>query len=149
MSPALVFEQQYDSCVAEKYVFPDELREAQRRLHEAQAAYARHCATLPWSAVPAEGWKAGEQQFSGYRREVPATEGYTPEQRVEDERLRALVLELSLKVMCHLFWSTFRAEDRVDARQALKQITRLAVAESGGEDGDHDRGVEGPPTAAA
>ncbi|MFC0843533.1 hypothetical protein ACFH04_07265 [Streptomyces noboritoensis] len=135
--------------MAENYVFPDDLRDTQTRLHQAWADYARHCATLPWSAVPAEGWKTLEQQFSGYHREVPATEGYTPEQQAEVERLRVLALELSRIVMRHPFWRTVPMEDKADARQALKSVTRLSGATSSGEDRDEDRGVEGPQTAAA
>ncbi|MFE7775640.1 hypothetical protein ACFU5O_17410 [Streptomyces sp. NPDC057445] len=103
-----------------EFDFPDDLRDAQLRLHRARAEYQALCRTLPWSVEPAEGWTAVEGQYSGYRRDFPATPGYTDEQKTEVARLRALMLELSTEVTTHPYWATVSGGDVVDARMELK-----------------------------
>lgn len=104
-----------------EYDFPDDLREAQLRLHQARSQYRALCRTLPWSVGPAEGWTAVEGQYSGYRRDFPATPGYTEEQKAEEIRLRRLVVELSVEVSTHPYWATLEGPAVVDARAALKK----------------------------
>ncbi|MFE3328515.1 hypothetical protein [Streptomyces sp. NPDC059176] len=104
-----------------EYDFPDDLREAQLRLHQARSQYRALCRTLPWSVVPAEGWTAVEGQYSGYRHEFPATSGYTEEQKAEESRLRRLVVELSIEVSAHPYWATLEGPAVVAARTALKK----------------------------
>ncbi|MET7718629.1 hypothetical protein [Streptomyces sp. NPDC005407] len=103
-----------------EYDFPDDLCNAQLRLHETQAAYQALCRTLPWSVEPAEGWTGVEGQYSSYRRAFPASPGWTDEQKAEVARLRGLVLELSIEVSTHPYWATLQGSAVVEARMALK-----------------------------
>ncbi|MDI9886150.1 hypothetical protein QMZ92_17625 [Streptomyces sp. HNM0645] len=102
------------------YDFPDELRDAQLRLHRARSAYRALCRELPWSVEPAEGWTGEEGHYSSYRREFPESPGWSEEQRAEEARLRELVLTLSIEVSTHPYWAALEAPDVVKARMALK-----------------------------
>ncbi|MFJ5099396.1 hypothetical protein ACIQA2_34795, partial [Streptomyces sp. NPDC088557] len=60
--------------------FPDDLAQAQRDLHRAQADHTANSRILPWSAEPHPGWPAEVHSVSGAvlspARE--ASPGYTP-----------------------------------------------------------------------
>ncbi|MER8237019.1 hypothetical protein [Streptomyces sp. NPDC094049] len=106
------------------FAFPADLAQAQRDLHRAQADHAAHGRTLPWSADPDPGWPAvihetTKKVLSPAREPSP---GYTSEQRADDDRLRALVLELSVVVSTHPYWATVERGEAVAARQALKTL---------------------------
>ncbi|MFI1466131.1 hypothetical protein [Streptomyces wuyuanensis] len=102
------------------YDFPDDLRDAQLRLHQARSAYRALCRELPWSVEPAEGWTGEEGHYSSYRREFPESPGWSEEQRAEEARLRELVLTLSIEVSTHPHWAALAGPDVVKARMALK-----------------------------
>ncbi|MEV8427066.1 hypothetical protein [Streptomyces niveus] len=78
-----------------EYDFPQDLRDAQLRLHQVTAAYHQLCRTLPWSVEPAPGWAAGEKQpYTDDKSAKPDSPGYTDHQKSEVARLRAALLEL-------------------------------------------------------
>ncbi|MGW1882882.1 hypothetical protein [Streptomyces sp. NPDC001970] len=112
------------------YDFPDDLRVAQLRLHQARAQYRRLCQAMPWSVVPSDGWTAVEGQYSGYHRDFPATAGCTEEQKAEEASLWALVRELSIEVSAHPYWATLDRSAVVDARMALKRHTDAVSADT-------------------
>ncbi|QGZ53311.1 hypothetical protein GPZ77_34335 (plasmid) [Streptomyces sp. QHH-9511] len=101
--------------------FPQDLIDAQLRLHQARAEYEALCRTLPWSVEPLDGWPGQVHphtgEVTGGREPSP---GYTDEQKTEVARLQALVLELSLAVSTHPHWETLEGEKRVQARMELK-----------------------------
>lgn len=102
--------------------FPPDLIDAQRRLYQARAEYARLCATLPWSVEPMPGWPGEEHPHTGVvtgGRED--SDGYTPEQQAEAARLLALVREASIEVSTHPYWARLEGPELVAARMALKQ----------------------------
>lgn len=102
------------------YGFPRDLRDAQLRLHQAYAAYATLCRELPWSVEPAPGW-AGEKQLHSDRiGAMPESPGYTEEQKAAEARLRGLLLELSITVSTHPYWSAVEPSGVVEERRALK-----------------------------
>ncbi|MFD4117541.1 hypothetical protein ACFWSJ_29350 [Streptomyces niveus] len=105
-----------------EYDFPDDLRDAQLRLHQASAAYRALCRTLPWSVEPEPGWESDKQPYSERRSSMAASPGYTPEQKTEEARLRREVLQLSTAVSTHPYWSTLETGTTVDARMALKHV---------------------------
>lgn len=123
-----------------EYDFPDELREAQLRLHRARSAYRALCRELPWSVEPAEGWTGEEGHYSSYRREFPQSPGWSEEQRAEEARLRELVLTLSIEVSTHPYWAALEGPDVVKARMALKHA-------EGGNGAVHESGGAGPGRA--
>ncbi|MCZ7458826.1 hypothetical protein [Streptomyces sp. WMMC940] len=123
-----------------EYDFPDELRDAQLRLHRARSAYRALCRELPWSVEPAEGWAGEEGHYSSYRREFPESPGWSEEQRAEEARLRELVLTLSIEVSTHPYWAALEGPDVVEARMALKHT-------EGGHGAAHESGGGGPGTA--
>lgn len=109
--------------------FPDDLLDAQTRLHQAWHDLETLGRTLPWSAEPMPGYTSkhrtldenGELRF----KEFPASPGYTEEQSAEVKRLRTLIGELSGRVRGHAFWETLAGSGNlVDARSALKNVTR-------------------------
>ncbi|MEU5402240.1 hypothetical protein ABZ348_23425 [Streptomyces sp. NPDC005963] len=104
-----------------EYDFPADLRDAQLRLHQTRVAYAALCRQLPWSVEPAPGWEGDKQLHSDRVSGMPASPGYTEHQRREEERLRSLLLELSITVSTHPHWDALRGPDLVQARMALKQ----------------------------
>ncbi|MEV1052428.1 hypothetical protein [Streptomyces sp. NPDC049887] len=120
-----------------EYDFPDELRDAQLRLHRARSAYRALCRELPWSVQPAEGWTGEEGHYSSYRREFPESPGWSEEQRAEEARLRELVLTLSIEVSTHPYWADLEGPDVVKARMALKHA-------EGGHGAPHGSGGVGP-----
>ncbi|MFG2334693.1 hypothetical protein ACGFMM_34540 [Streptomyces sp. NPDC048604] len=102
--------------------FPADLIDAQLRLHIARAEHSALCRTLPWSVEPLPGWPGEEHPHTGIvtgGREDST--GYTEEQAAQEQRLWALVRELSIEVSTHPFWSTRQGEALVAARMALKQ----------------------------
>ncbi|MFI8828588.1 hypothetical protein [Streptomyces sp. NPDC053431] len=108
--------------MAETLPFPDDLIQAQQRLHEAHAAYAALCRALPWSVEPLPGWPGTKHphtdQVIGGREPSP---GYTPEQEAEERRLWELIRELSVQVCTHPYWDSLdKGPARVDARSRLK-----------------------------
>ncbi|TLQ44519.1 hypothetical protein [Streptomyces marianii] len=119
-----------------EYDFPDELRDAQLRLHRARSAYRALCRELPWSVVPAEGWTGEEGHYSSYRREFPESPGWSEGQRAEEARLRELVLTLSIEVSTHPYWAGLEGPDVVKARMALKHA-------EGGNGTPHESGGVG------
>ncbi|MGW7433346.1 hypothetical protein ACWGIN_27875 [Streptomyces sp. NPDC054861] len=102
--------------------FPQDLIDAQARLHQARAEYAAYCRTLPWSVEPLDGWPGTVHphtgEVTGGRAPSP---GYTDEQKAEDVRLQALVRGLSIEVSTHPYWDTLPKDATVvKARTALK-----------------------------
>lgn len=106
--------------------FPQDLRDAQARLHQVQRAYVALCRTLPWSVEPAAGWSGDKQAYSDHVGSMPDSPGYTEQQKAEEERLRRERLELSLVVSTHPYWSTVEREKVVDERMRLKRVARPA-----------------------
>ncbi|WP_432072667.1 hypothetical protein [Streptomyces wuyuanensis] len=113
------------------YDFPDDLRDAQLRLHQARSAYRALCRELPWSVEPAEGWTGEEGHYSSYRREFPESPGWSEEQRAEEARLRELVLTLSIEVSTHPYWAALTGPDVVKARMALKHAEHVGAESVG------------------
>lgn len=104
------------------YDFPDDLRDAQLRLHQATAAYRALCRTLPWSVDPAPGREGEKQPYTDYRTGKPASPGYTEQQKADETRLRRELLELAVAVTTHTHWTTVEYGSVADARMALKHI---------------------------
>ncbi|MBT2511520.1 hypothetical protein J7I98_38160 [Streptomyces sp. ISL-98] len=105
------------------YDFPQDLRDAQLRLHQTWAQYEQLGKTLPWSVESSEGWTAPKVLYSDAQaRSLPPSPGYTDEQKAEVARLRAELLELSVAVSTHPYWDTVPVADRVDQRMALKHV---------------------------
>jgi hypothetical protein len=82
--------------------FPDDLRAAQTRLHQAFAEHAALC-----------------------RADSP---GWTEQQKTDEARLRGECLDLSILVTTHPYWETVAREDMVAERMRLKQVTKPATA---------------------
>lgn len=105
--------------------FPDDLRAAQIRLHQATSELAALCRTLPWSVEPMAGWPGTEHphtgEITGGREASP---GWTDEQKQAVQRLRTERTDLSIRIATHPYWDSFKGEARVDARQALKTGAR-------------------------
>ncbi|MFC4463853.1 hypothetical protein ACFPH6_04590 [Streptomyces xiangluensis] len=72
---------------------------------------------LAWSIAPHEGFNDTERRRNTAR---PATEGWTPEQTAEYERLWSKLRELTAFVTGHAHWERCPKEKAVEARQALK-----------------------------
>ncbi|MEV0961915.1 MULTISPECIES: hypothetical protein [unclassified Streptomyces] len=123
--------------------FPDELRDAQLRLHQARSVYRALCRELPWSVEPARGWTGEEGHYSSYRREFPASPGWTEAQRAEEARLRELVLTLSIEVSTHPYWAGLDRPEVVKARMALKHAAGVVAASGGGAGGGDSVGGSG------
>ncbi|MEV4917916.1 hypothetical protein AB0K47_14015 [Streptomyces tirandamycinicus] len=119
--------------------FPDELRDAQLRLHQARSAYR----ALPWSVESAEGWTGEEGHYSGYRREFPASPGWTEAQRAEEATLRERVLTLSIEVSTHPYWAGLDRPEVVKARMALKHAEGGGALSPDGSGGDVSVGGSG------
>ncbi|MFF9569873.1 hypothetical protein [Streptomyces sp. NPDC014685] len=121
-------EHAYHSGMAET-PFPDDLRAAQTRLHEATAELAALGRTLPWSVEPHDGWPGKEHSHTG---EVtggrPPSPGWTDEQKAAVDELRQECLVLSETVSTHPYWKSFTGGDLVDRRMELKSITRPEAA---------------------
>lgn len=109
--------------------FPDDLRNAQTRLHQALAEQAALCRSLPWSVEPMPGWPGEEHPHTGVvtggRDDSP---GWTAEQKAQQARLRAECVDLCIVVTTHPYWKTVAHEDVVAERQRLKAATKPAVA---------------------
>ncbi|MGI5485082.1 hypothetical protein [Streptomyces lavendofoliae] len=109
--------------------FPDDLRAAQTRLHQATAELTALCDRLPWSVEPMPGWPGTKhphtEEVTGGREDSP---GWTEEEKEAVARLRARCLELSLEVSGHPFWTEVETEKRAQARSELKQVTRVVAA---------------------
>lgn len=112
-------EQAYHSAVAEKYDFPDDLRDAQLELHQAQAEYRALCRRLPWSVEPEPGWTSEKQMLNERVVSFPASPGYTAEELARVDEFRRRILDLSVTVSTHPYWTSLTA-GVVDARMALK-----------------------------
>ncbi|WP_331757113.1 hypothetical protein OH782_41835 (plasmid) [Streptomyces sp. NBC_01544] len=100
--------------------FPQDLRDAQIALLEARVAYEQYATTLPWSAEPMPGWESDRQLHSNYQSGKPDSPGYSDEQAAKVAEFQARLLELSMTVSTHPYWSTL-SEDVVAARMALKR----------------------------
>ncbi|GGZ20070.1 hypothetical protein [Streptomyces nitrosporeus] len=109
--------------------FPDDLRAAQARLHQATAELTALGRALPWSVEPHEGWPGKEHSHTG---EVtggrPPSPGWTDEQKAAVSRLRQECLTLSETVVTHPYWQSLSGEDLVRQRMELKAITRPQAA---------------------
>ncbi|MET7620518.1 hypothetical protein [Streptomyces sp. NPDC005408] len=101
------------------YDFPRDLRDAELRRQQVRAAYAALCRTLPWSVEPADGWTGDKQLYSDYVGGMPDSPGYTDQQTADEERLRRMLLDLSITVSTHPYWATL-TENVVEERMALK-----------------------------
>ncbi|MGW6744825.1 hypothetical protein ACWGDX_29510 [Streptomyces sp. NPDC055025] len=116
--------------------FPQDLRDAQTELHRTRAAYQALCRRLPWSVEPAPGWSGERTLYSEYRRDTPDSPGYTPEQKSEEDRLRARLRDLSIQVSQHPYWAALERGAVVDARMELMKATREALPLSRGAGAD-------------
>ncbi|MFR0367503.1 hypothetical protein [Streptomyces sp. MCC20] len=112
-------EQPYDP-----FAFPDDLVAAQKELHETYAALHRFQKELDWSAAPHEGFTDTERWRNTTR---PATDGWTPEQTAEYERLWSKLRELTAYVAGHKHWELCPKDKAVEARQALKHVPGAAL----------------------
>ncbi|MFB7918124.1 hypothetical protein [Streptomyces sp. NPDC056061] len=105
--------------------FPDDLRAAQVRLHEATAELAALGRALPWSVEPHDGWPGKEHSHTG---EVtggrPPSPGWTDEEKATVDRLRQECLALSEAVNTHPYWGSFTGGDLVKRRMELKSTTQ-------------------------
>jgi hypothetical protein len=98
--------------------FPDDLRAAQTRLHQATAELTALCRKLPWNAEPAPGRPGtahphADDATAG-RAESP---GWTEEEKEAVARLRTECVELSLRPLVRVRsrgarTGTLRAEGR-------------------------------------
>ncbi|MGW0778975.1 hypothetical protein ACWD01_36475 [Streptomyces sp. NPDC002835] len=108
--------------------FPEDLRAAQVRLHQATAELAALCRTLPWSVEPMPGWPGTEHphtgEVTGGREDSP---GWSEEQQRTVKRLRMECTDLSIRITTHPYWATIEGEQRVQARSELKASTRPSV----------------------
>jgi hypothetical protein len=110
-----------------EYDFPQDLRAAQTRLHQALSELSALCRTLPWSVDPMPGWEGQTHPHTG---EVtggrPKSPGYTEQQRADVERLRTQCRELSITVAAHPHWAQVETAKVVEERMRLKHVTRPA-----------------------
>ncbi|MFI7180136.1 hypothetical protein [Streptomyces spororaveus] len=106
--------------------FPPRLRALQAQLHRVRAEHTALCSTLPWSAEPLRGWTVQEGRYSP-RGNVPASPGYTPEQKVALGRLERRLRRLTGVVMTDAFWQSVEREKVVAARMALKRAHEPAA----------------------
>ncbi|WP_322872030.1 hypothetical protein [Streptomyces goshikiensis] len=102
--------------------FPDDLLQLQERLHRAHAEHRAYLAALPWSVEPLAGWKRGER-FSS-RGDVPASPGWSDEQKEAVDRMCAEIRELSIAVVDHPHWASVLRDIVVNAGMQLKKQTR-------------------------
>jgi hypothetical protein len=109
--------------------FPEDLRAAQVRLHQATAELASLCRSLPWSVEPMPGWAGTEHphtgEITGGREDSP---GWSKEQKQTVKRLRMECTDLSIRIATHPYWQSVETEKQVETRQALRSATRPATA---------------------
>jgi hypothetical protein len=105
--------------------FPQDLRDAQIALDETRAVYEQYAKCLPWSAEPMPGWESDKQLHSNFRSGKPDSAGYTGEQAAKVAEFQSRLLELSIAVSTHPYWSTLSG-DVVAARMALKHAHETA-----------------------
>jgi hypothetical protein len=109
--------------------FPDDLRAAQIRLHQATAELAALCRILPWSVEPMPGRPGTEHphtgEVTGARKDSP---GWSEEQKQAVKRLRMECIDLSIRIATHPYWQTVEAKKQVDTRQALRTTARTVTA---------------------
>jgi hypothetical protein len=109
--------------------FPEDLRAAQVRLHQATAELAALCRTLPWSMEPMPGWPGTEHPYTGEvtggREDSP---GWSEEQKQAVKRLRMECTDLSIRITTHAYWASVEGEQRAQAHSELKAATRTLVA---------------------
>ncbi|KUH36130.1 hypothetical protein [Streptomyces kanasensis] len=104
--------------------FPDDLRAAQTRLHQATSELAALCRALPWSVEPMPGWPGTAHPHTGETTGGrDASPGWTEEQKQMVKRLRMECTDLSVRIATHPYWASVEAEKRVAARTELKQAT--------------------------
>ncbi|MGN9790444.1 hypothetical protein ACTMTU_04975 [Streptomyces sp. OZ13] len=105
--------------------FPEDLRAAQVRLHQATAELAALCRTLPWSVEPMPGRPGTEHphtgEVTGGREDSP---GWSEEQKQTVKRLRMECTDLSIRITTHSYWATLEEQRVQEARSALKAVTR-------------------------
>lgn len=131
MAPRLTYSNRRIILAVAEYDFPQDLRDAQLRLHQVSAAYRALCRALPWSVDPAPGWAAGEKQpYTDYTSAKPDSPGYTEHEKSELSRLRADVLKLSATVSTHPYWATLAPSTVVEGRMALKQTAPAVGGEA-------------------
>ncbi|GGU92359.1 hypothetical protein GCM10010211_68930 [Streptomyces albospinus] len=102
------------------YDFPQDLREAQLELHQAQAALAALYKRLPWSVAPLPGWTHTKENGHFHETERADSPGWNDEEQAEVDTLRARQLDLSTRVVTHDYWTT--CDDAPNARAALKHL---------------------------
>ncbi|MEU6325358.1 hypothetical protein [Streptomyces sp. NPDC047009] len=101
--------------------FPADLRAAQRTAAELYA----YQATLPWSREPHPGWPEDTERGTESRQRS-ATDGWSPDQAAEYDRLFAELRAATAAVQCDPWWKRCKQEgitgaDLVATRQALKR----------------------------
>ncbi|WP_328380767.1 hypothetical protein OHB13_38570 (plasmid) [Streptomyces sp. NBC_00440] len=103
------------------YDFPPDLRDAQVELHRIRAEHQALTRELARSVEP---MGVVENPDHWYRRNhpLPASPGYTPQQREQVSELHARLLEATVRVSTHPYWSSLRGEDLVAARMELKRV---------------------------
>lgn len=119
--PQSGLEQSIVSGVSE---FPEDLIEAQRRLHKARHELSVHYRSLPTWAEASQLPEAAD-----WTPDQPPI-GMTREQYAYQEQLLARVSELAAFVHGHAFWNTLTGPQLVQARSALKRAEG-AVPECG------------------
>ncbi|MFE6031243.1 hypothetical protein [Streptomyces niveus] len=127
-----------------EYDFPQDLRDAQLRLHQASAAYRALCRTLPSSVEPVPGWAGEKQPYTDYKIGKPDSPDSIEHEKIEMVRLRADVMGLSIKVSTHPYWATLEPGTVVEGRMALKQTPPSSAGRAATAPGDSAQG----PTAA-
>lgn len=101
--------------MADTFDFPQDLLDAQRKLHQVQADLHALYEQLPWSAEPLAGHGADFWR-PRLREDSP---GYSEEEKAQVAALRARQLDLVVTVSCHDYWAACPG-DVVTARSALK-----------------------------
>ncbi|MFD4756355.1 hypothetical protein [Streptomyces sp. NPDC058426] len=107
--------------------YPADLLALQRDLTAARAELGALVETLPYSVEPLDAWERPEGYWAGARA-VPASPGWTPEQRQEVAALRGRVQRLAIEVVTHPYWETLDPAGRLAARDGLKHLDEPAVA---------------------
>ncbi|MET9109624.1 hypothetical protein [Streptomyces zhihengii] len=105
--------------------FPDDLKAAQTRLHQATAEHAALMRMLSWSVEPHDGWTGTEHPHTGLisdgREPSP---GWSDEQKAVVVQLRQECLALSVMVTTHPYWQTLAGEDLHTARMRSQALMR-------------------------
>ncbi|GHF46152.1 hypothetical protein [Streptomyces morookaense] len=121
------------------FPFPDELRAAQRELHQVRAELTALLRQLPWSVEAHDGYTRPEGHW--YPVQHPPTSSWTEEQQQTVSALRERERNLAADIVCHPHWAAYASTGRtVAARSALKHIDDEDSAASSEERADSGHG---------